>query len=438
MPPRFPDLSPRPPGHPRRPRGWRAWVVRAVGVARAPAIRWAYAAMTRGLRIAGPLGAPWFLKMLGRPQWLFESQVAIPHRPIAVTAPRPRRAGDLELCGRIIDAYRLSRDGDGELSEIWSGHSARHHGDLDRALRSGDAAAVDEQLRWMFRRPFLSGISTPVDYEDRAARDFWSLMAYDSLVSLAEAVGAIGAESPEQGAVGRAFGEGIDGIPERIEAKLGISLDYPRVGAPYGTLVGDRLIVRETGRHLHAAVRLHEVAATQLAPRAARDGARVVEIGAGFGGVAMWYLRMLGEAPGSYTIVDLPLMNAFQAYFLGGVHGGDALALDGEADRQARIRIVAPPAIAAGGVAADLVFNQDSLPEMTEGVARGYLTWIAEQVDGVFVSCNHEAGTSGTVPQIVVCELADEIAGLQRLSRQPSWTRRGYVEEVYRCGATRR
>ena len=436
MPPRFPDLSPRPPGPADRPRGWRERVLRGIAVVRARAIHPAYAVMTRGLRVARPLQAPWFLKMLGRPQWLFESPLAIPHRPVAVTQPPPRRPADLELCGRIIDAYRRSRDGYGGLSAIWSDKIGRHYEALDRALMSGDAAAVDEQLRWMYRRPFLSGISTPVDYEDPAARDFWSLMTYDSLVSLGEAVGAIRAENPEQGAAGRAFSEGIDGLPERIEAKLGISLDYPRVGAPYGTLIGDRLIIRETGRHLHAALRLHEVAATELAPRRDADGVRVVEIGAGFGGVAMWYLRLLGDAPGSYTIVDLPLMNAFQAYFLAGVYGAGALALNGEPSAGARIRIVPPPVLEAGDVAADLVFNQDSLPEMTEQVARGYLTWIAERVRGAFISCNHEAGSIGAVSQIVVSELAAEIPGLTRLSRQPSWTRRGYVEEVYRCAGT--
>jgi len=424
---RFNDLSPRPPGPRPRPLGWREHVVRGGAVARSRVSPAAVAAMSRGLRGASVLGAPWFLKMLARPQWLFELGAPIPHRPITFTAPRPPHPSDLELCGRIIDAYRVSREGFGELSSIWSAKVQRHYVSLDRALSSGDARAVDEQLRWMYRRPFLNGISTPVDYEDPGAPRFWSLLTYDALVSLAEAVGAIRAEVPEQGPVGRAFAEGIDDLPARVEAKLGISLDFPRVGAAYGILVGDRLILRETGRHLHAAVRLREVAETEL-PQAG-EGVRVVEIGAGFGGVAMWYLRLLGDRAGNYTLVDLPLMNAFQAYFLGAVYGAEALALNGEPHAGARIRVVPPQALAAGDVAADLVFNQDSLPEMTEPVARGYLSWIAERVDGAFVSVNQEAGTVG---QIVVGELAGEIAGLQRVARYPSWTRRGYVEEIYR------
>lgn len=396
----------------------------------------AFRVTSRMLRVARPLGPPWFLKMLGRPQWIFEARSPIPHRPVTATPPRPPGSADRELCARIIDAYRVSRDGYDDLSAIWSGKIGRHYAMLDRTLLAGDPAAVDEQLRWLFRRRFLSGISTPVDYEEPAARRFWSLMTYDSLVSLAEALGASRAENPEQGIAGRAFAEDIDRLPERIEALLGISLDYPRVGAPYGVLVGDRLIIRETGRHLDAAVRLHGAAREHLdAP--GEDGRRVVEIGAGFGGVAMWYLRLLGDRPGSYTIVDLPLMNAIQAYFLGGVHGPDALVLNGETNARALIRIVPPQVLAAGDVAADIVFNQDSLPEMTESAARGYLEWMGEKVAGIFVSCNHEAGTIHGVTQMIVGELAQEVDGLQRISRSPSWTRRGYVEEIFRCRGRR-
>jgi len=425
------------PGPPRSREGiapaqsMRARVWGLIVRARAPLFPFSTAAMSRGLRLMARAGPPWFLKMLGRPQWLFESPVAIPHRPLTLTEPPAPSGAALELCARIVDAYRLARSSYGDLSAIWADKAAHHHQALDEALVKGDPARVEEQLRWMFRRPFLAGISTPVDYEDPAAAWAWSLMTYDSLVSLGEAVGALQAETPEQGPVGRAFQEGIDEVPARIEECLGISLDYPRVGAPYGIAIGGRLVIRETGRHLHAAVRLREVARDEPGMAA---GARVLEIGAGFGGVAMWYLRLLGDAPGSYTIVDLPLMNAFQAYFLGMIHGGDRLALHGESGTDVRIRVGPPALIESPDCAADLVFNQDSMPEMSETAARGYLSWINDNVAGAFVSCNQEVGTFRGVPQTVVPKLAAGYANLVRISRQPSWTRRGYVEEVYRCG----
>ena len=398
----------------------------------------ATAAMSRALRLMRRLGPEWFpLKMLGRPQWLFESRVAIPHRPLTLTGPLAPSSDALELSARIIDAYRLARDRYGELSSIWIDKIARHYSALDAALTAGDPASVNEQLCWMFRRSFLCGISTPIDYEDPSTRWLWPLITYDCLVSLAEAVGALRAENPEQGVVGRAFVEGLDGVPERIEARLGVSLDYPRVGAPYGIMIGERLIIHETGRHLHAAVRLHEVVKNDL-QRSVPEGARVLEIGAGFGGVAMWYLRLLQGQPGTYTIVDLPLMNAFQAYFLGMIYGIEDVSLYGEQRTTARIQIVPPPVLTESDIAVDVVFNQDSMPEMTETAARGYLSWMNDNLSGLFVSCNQEVGTFRGVRQLVVGELAAGYNNLARISRQPSWTRRGYVEEVYRCGGGER
>ena len=424
------------PGNPPRVRGVREAVRDRVVRLRAKALRPVFAVVLGGLRSVRSLGPPWFLKMLAHPQWLFESDIAIPHRPVTLYAPQAPEETQLELCRRIIDAYAASRDSYGDLSEIWSGKLLRYYAPLQRALDSRDAAAVNEQLRWMFRRPFLAGIATPIDYEDPGSPWVWSLMTYNSLVSLAEGVGAIRVETPEQGIVGRVFAEGVDGLPARIERELGVSLDFPLVGAPYGILIGERLITRETGRHLGAAVRLHQSAELHLGRRPG-DGRHVVEIGGGFGGAALWYVRLLGDAPGSYTVVDLPLMNAFQAYFLGCVYGAGALGLYGEDSQDARIAVMPPAHLAQREQRTDVVFNQDSFPEMTESAARAYLSWMTANVTGLFVSCNQEVGTHGAVEQQVVGELVAGYDGIERLSRDPSWTRKGYVEEVYRCSAPR-
>ncbi len=392
----------------------------------------AFAAMRSGLRLGSHLGTSPLLKMLAHPQWLFGSAARVPRRPVTFTEPTDPSGEDMAMCTRIMRAYRLARDDRGGLPPIWSKQIDRYYGALERALLDDDPEALLEQFRWMFRRPFLVGITTPIDYEDPAAPLHWALMTYDRLVSLAEAIGVIGLECPEQGVSGRAFVEDIDLVPGRIEANLGISIDYPRVGAPFGILIGGRLVTADIGKHLHTVVRLREAIETHL--RRSVQGVRVLEIGGGFGGAAMWYLRLLGELSGTYTIVDLPLMNSFQAYFLAKIHGPDAIQLLGEDDRGAPIRILPPQALAAGSVLADVVFNQDSMPEMSELAARGYLTWIADNVTGLFFSCNQEAETPvGGIAQHVVATLARQTRGLERISRQPSWVRRGYVEETYRC-----
>ena len=425
------ELSDGVPGNPGRVVGWKEAVREALVRTRARIFRPAFAIVRGMLRLASPLGPPWFLKMLAHPQWLFERTDPIPHRPVTLFAPRAPDSAQLDLCRRIAAAYAAARDGYGDHSAIWSGKVSRHYAPLAQALDSGDPAALNEQLRWMFRRPFLAGISTPIDYEDPTAPWSWSLMTYNSLVSLAEGVGAIRVETPEQGVVGRVFEEGLDQLPARIERELGVSLDFPRVGAPYGILIGDRLIIRETGRHLGAALRLHRAAGLYLGP-APSDGYQVLEIGGGFGGAAMWYLRLQGRAPGSYAIVDLPLMNAFQAYFLGSVYGAENLRLHGEVGGGARVSVVPPQALAERAQRTDIVFNQDSMPEMTDSAARTYLAWMRANLTGLFVSCNQEVGTFGGVTQLVVPDLVAEFDGFERIAREPSWTRPGYVEEIYR------
>ncbi len=430
------NLSEGVPGNPARFRGVGKEAI-GEGLARARSLflRPAFAVVFSVLRLARPLGPPWFLKMLAHPQWLFEGNVAIPHRPVALFAPSCRDQAQIELCARICNAYGAANGEHADLSAIWSGKLLRYYAPLDRALASGDPIALNEQLRWMFRRPFLSGISTPIDYEDPGAPWTWSLMTYNSLVSLGEAVGAIRVETPEQGIVGRVFSEGLDQLPARIEAELGVSLDFPRVGAPYGTMIGGRLIIRETGRHLGAAMRIHNAAKQYLGTRP-NNGYHVLEIGGGFGGAAMWYLRLLGENPGSYTIVDLPLMNAVQAYFLGNVYGAEAVRLHGEEADASRITVVPPQFLSESAPRADIVFNQDSMAEMTESAARGYLAWAQSSGSGLFVSCNQEVGTYRGVTQQVVAELVSDFSGITPISRDPSWTRPGYVEEVYRCSAS--
>jgi hypothetical protein len=431
MPPRSHPIPPDPEAQPSSPRE-RVWA--GVLAARAAIDPPVSAAVRRGLRLG--LGASSFLKLLVHPQWLTTFGTTIPRRSPTFTEPAAFSDAQLRLCERIVRAHRAACEHPEDLSPIWKGNVGRYYGALERALAVGDPRALNEQLRWLFRRPFLAGIATPIDYEDPMHSRYWGLLTFDRLASLAEAVGAVRAESPEQGLTGRVFAQDIDSLPARIESALEISLDYPRVGAPYGILVGGRLITRETVVHLHAAVSLREAIASHLR-RSPTEDVHIVEIGAGFAGAAMWYLRLPQRRSGSYTIIDLPLMNAFQAYFLGEIYGAEALQLFGEKPAGAPICILPPRALTAEQpIAADVVFNQDSLPELNEAVAREYLAWMQDHVRGLFLSFNQEAAAPvGGVAQLVVPELAADFGGLKRIARRPSWVRRGYVEEVYRCGS---
>ena len=61
-----------------------------------------------------------------------------------------------------------------------------------------------------------------------------------------------------------------------------------------------------------------------------------------------------------------------------------------------------------------------------------YLRWASEHLNGLFLSFNQEAYSPfGNVHQVCVPEVVKLFPRFKRLSRDSSWDRRGYVEEVY-------
>jgi len=76
------------------------------------------------------------------------------------------------------------------------------------------------------------------------------------------------------------------------------------------------------------------------------------------------------------------------------------------------------------------------MPEMPLSEVERYMDWIVGSADGLFLSYNQEAYSVWEgVPQIHVPTVAAQHPGLVRLARETSWSRRGYVEEIYRLGA---
>ena len=73
------------------------------------------------------------------------------------------------------------------------------------------------------------------------------------------------------------------------------------------------------------------------------------------------------------------------------------------------------------------------MPEMTNQIVEGYLRFAREKLTGLFFSYNHEAfaPVHGS-HQVLVPEIIDLVGGFTRISRNVSWVRNGYVEEVYR------
>jgi hypothetical protein len=145
----------------------------------------------------------------------------------------------------------------------------------------------------------------------------------------------------------------------------------------------------------------------------------VLEIGGGLGYLA-GYAHRLGL---DFTIIDLPMTNVAQGYYLMRALGEESVVLEGEAARPGAIKVLSPAHLDSTH-AYGLVVNVDSLTEVGSDVASSYLSWIVKNA-ACFWSVNHEANG------FTVNARLREFPGWT-IERFPYWMRTGYVEEILR------
>jgi hypothetical protein len=343
---------------------------------------------------------------------------------------------DLELCRRLIAAYSKASERDpvtGSTEGMWSWIFDTWQSELAATLERGDAGALAGLMASMFQEDFVLGLASgPIisHTQSRLMSRIWCLKSFDMLVSLAEALGVVPVENPEQGGTGLAFEAGVGKLLVGLERELGFRLDFPDVGAPCGLAVEDRLITPDTPDQIYAAVRLDQAICLHLDRRThGAHSPRVVEIGGGYGGMCYWFLQRR-DAVAPYTIVDLPIVNVIQGYFLARALGPTRVAFHGEPPTQ--VRIVPNFALAEVESPFEVLVNKDSMPEMPYGTMLHYLEWGAINCEGLFYSYNQEVSAEFLgEAQGVVHNAVAEMGCFERLRRDESWVRRGYVEEIY-------
>ena len=281
----------------------------------------------------------------------------------------------------------------------------------------------------MFRSDFVLGLhagSLGTGPQSRIGRRLSWLSTLSKLASLAESQGCAPVENPEQGPVGLAFADGgIETLMKKLEATLGISLDFPEVGAAYGVIAAGRMITYDTPDQVYGARRLLDAIDTHL--HKTEQPPRIVEIGGGYGAMAYW-LQQMRALP--YVIVDLPIINVLQGYFLAEALGHTRVSLYGEP--MAAVTITPDHALGEIQTPVTVLANKDSMPEISRPALVGYLTWARSVCQGILYSYNQEAAApfDGS-PQHLVSDILAGIGGFTRIRRDPSWLRRGYVEEIY-------
>jgi hypothetical protein len=377
------------------------------------------------------------LKAIKHKEWIYRSQVDLPKVTFFYSSPKEITEEDISLCGRLIKAYaKTCRESNPQvLGPIWGGITKRRFGQLLMNLEKQDPYALAETLKVMFTSSFMYGISS-ADlyqglYERRIGMKIWSLKILDEVVSLAEYLAIVRTECPEQGVIGFALKDGIEKVVIKMEEALDIPLGFPAIGNPYGLKCGKSLITMESPEHTYVALRVSE-AVERFLSNLRLD---VVEIGAGFGGMA-FRLLTAEKTIGSYTIVDLPHVNVIQGYFLSKVFGAESVLFYGEAlsaSKQRIIRILPTHAIQTCENI-NLVINEDSMPEMPERFVTDYINWLKDKArGGIFYSYNQEAYSPvDGEAQVLVPQIIERVGGLRRVSRNCSWLHSGYVEEIYK------
>jgi hypothetical protein len=355
------------------------------------------------------------------PNGVGQLRLGVSHRESAV---------DTRIAARIQAAYRKAlAENEGNQNSLWQEIERAHHGKFLDCLCSADPLPLARYLGNIFNESILWGIDQPAEHTQLFAspeqQATYATHLKDRLLALSEALGCIPVENPEQGHWGKNFTLDPEEVVDRIQDFLCIDTRPPEVAAGcFGLQTSKGLFNYHDINAIYVAWRLRSLLADIAQPR-------VCEIGAGMGKVAYYATRMGIQ---HYTIVDLPQINAVQAFYLISALPEQSVSLLGEPSNTP-IQILPfwrYPQFPERGF--DLVLNQDSLPEMGHAAAVSYIKHTAEKSKYFFLSINQE-GEEVMTPdghrEHIVWQLVKQCPAYQRLYRFPFWLRRGYVEELY-------
>lgn len=328
-----------------------------------------------------------------------------------VFSPRAKRA-DEHLLRRIVSAYLLATEAPLPAGGMWQGIFEQKQLDIHDVMLGGNIRAISRIFQNPGQNNLLFGIDPLTKVLTDGLGDATNVSSYvercrDGLIRLCDALGATRVHNVEASAEKPYLG--IEERLERIDRVLGFKLDFPNPFSREFGIQSSRGVVTWKGPDsVYQAWRC-----CRLAP-----AGNILEIGGGIGRAAYYAHRLHSN---QYTIIDLPLSNAIQAYYIGLVVGQDKIRLFGEDEREdAPIHILPPQAFFASETSYDCIFNSNSITEMGADTIDQYWNHISKRTK-VFLSINHEANPR---------RVWDIVGGVA--DRFPAWMRDGYVEEIVR------
>jgi hypothetical protein len=322
------------------------------------------------------------------------------------------------LVERICAAYRYSNSEFGGAGAAGESQWATINGlkwSLHEALIGGDGAA--EMLRFPCTNNFFHGFDslfashTELLRADAARRDGEARLIASAIERLGQSTGVTRTLNPEAPDHIPPQDRSIEAILDRVSVEIGCDISFPNPFPDEFGLPTSRGVVS-----LRAVFAIYQAYRLKTLLPMSKDKP-VLEVGAGLGRTA-FYAHCMGVR--HYSIVDLPLANAAQAYFLGQTVGAENISLAGE-KLLAPIRILSPCSL--DDLKTGIVINADSLTEMDRVFASRYVEFARDHAE-IFVSINHEVNAF-TANEVIRSSMPGAV-----VMRYPHPMRAGYIEEV--------
>lgn len=329
--------------------------------------------------------------------------------PEAVITEGEKTTADIGLIDRIIEAYHRTLSYAQEIGESWwtTGWiwACKEH------IHQGFLSEDREKVRSVLENPVENNLFLGFGDIWPWDKKIMVRIIYDCVIQVAAYLGIVRMPNPEYSPF--ASDIWLDDVLDQIAENYGFDLKFSN---PFPGELGIRtkrgILGWRAIQSLYQAIRIYELLNGKI------RGAKILEIGAGLGLTAS-FMHQMGNR--DYTIIDIPMTNVAQEYFLGRAIGEERVSFVGE-EPAGDIKIL--PFYMLSDLEKeryDLILNVDSITEMDETFQQNYWGYIQTHTSAFF-SINHEHNPH-TVRELYQATGAKVHRGICPL-------RRGYVEEA--------
>lgn len=345
---------------------------------------------------------------------------------------------DIIIARRLLKAYKTSlkeeNSGPKPKEDIWEILQNGPHHEFINLLSQNNPKSLALYLCNMYAQQITHGLAQGYEWykaliSDENTRANAAASYKDKLVSLAELLGCISYEDPEQGRWEENIHMDVDYLVSEIEKVLHVNLEAPKfLGGLFG-IVTKRGIL--DARFLYSIYTVWRISSLLKKPKI---NSVICEIGGGIGHAAYCSYKFGLK---DYTIFDLPYICVVSGYFLLKSLPKGRVLLYGEKSKNSKNRVKIYPFWVLNkskNKSFDITFNSDSFPEIDPEIVNWYLSLIKNKTRNYLLSINQEGNAlrSNDKHQIPLPDMIKSHKGYKKLYRFPYWMREGYIEELYR------